>query len=271
MDAHRNPRGQACPAPIETGTAVSPYAIEYESALRSGSRTEPRNRFDSAERSWSARSAEWDNPDGRVVPVTEGRTTIGASHSKGASFRAFVEWIARAFGDEQLAALYDALSPNLKQLLDPQKPALGILASSWYPDELQNSMLEMLLEPFDPERRAKILADGTRYTVEQTYKGIYRQLIRMFVSPERCAKLVQKAWQMSYDTGAVSWTYIEPDRILSEVRGWRGHHPYRCEISRLSGAYLLEFIGCENVKSIRTACVSKGHDSCRGIITWKVD
>ncbi len=191
-----------------------------------------------------------------------------ASHTKGAAFRAFLEWIQHEVGPDRITALYEALPSNLRPLVDPREPALGILPSSWYPDELPNRMLEMLLSPLDATKRTRMLEGGTRFTVERTFRGIYRPLARMFVSPERASKLVQKAWQVNYDTGTASWHYVEPGRISSEVTGWRGHHPYRCEISRLSGAYLLEVIGCKNVKAIRTDCISKGHDACRGIITW---
>lgn len=194
--------------------------------------------------------------------------TGAVSHTKGAVFRGFLEWMQHEFGIDVTRHLHERLPPDLQSLLDPHEPALGVLPSSWYPDELPNRMLELLLHPMEEQVRLRVLREGTRYTMEKTFRGLYRPLMRLFVSPERCAKLVQKAWQTNYDTGTATWTYRGPGRIDSEVVGWRGHHPYRCEISRVSGELLLELAGCKNVESVRTDCLSKGNASCRAVITW---
>lgn len=202
--------------------------------------------------------------------MAETVSSPGRSHTKGAAFRAFLEWIQHEFGPDVTLDLHRHLPAELQSMLDPHEPAFGVLASSWYPDELPNALLESLLAPLDPAARLRVLSEGTRYTVEKTFRGLYRPLMRLFATPERCAKLVQKAWQTNYDTGSATWTYARPGHIDSEVQGWLGHHPYRCEISRVSGEVLLGLAGCKNVKSVRTFCVSGGASRCRAVITWDV-
>jgi hypothetical protein len=197
-----------------------------------------------------------------------GGREASVSQTKGAVFRGFLEWMQHEFGSDVTRHLHARLSPELKRMVDPDEPALGVLPSSWYPDELPNRILELLLQPMDEQARLRVLREGTRYTMEKTFRSIYRPLMRLFVSPERCAKLVQKAWQTNYDTGTATWIYRGPGLIDSEVTGWLGHHPYRCEISRVSGELLLELTGCKSVKSVRTACLSQGAPSCRAVITW---
>jgi hypothetical protein len=165
--------------------------------------------------------------------------------------------------------LHRRLKPELGRLLDANAPAWGIVVSSWYPDELPNTMLEVLRDLLGDREHARALREGTRYAMDKTFGGIYRPVARLFISPERISKHIQALWQMNHDSGQVTWQFVRPGLIRTELRGWNGHHEHRCEINRLMEEFLLGSLGCKDVLALRKTCVGRGAAACSSEVTWR--
>jgi hypothetical protein len=179
-----------------------------------------------------------------------------------------VEWVVREYGPNFAIERHRALPTHLASLVDPTEAGWGIVISSWYPDELVNRLLELFLDPFAAEERSRVLEQGTEYARDRTYRGIYKHAIQVILSPERCAHNIARIWRLHYDSGHVTWRYT-PGRVESHLVGWRGHHPYRCEINRVSEKLTLEMLGCQNVETTLVKCIDRGDDGCGCISVWR--
>jgi hypothetical protein len=197
------------------------------------------------------------------------RSTPAGSRTKGAAFKAFSEYLERELGQETNRANYHRLPAELRSWLEPDKPAWGIVVSTWYPSELLSSLLALTLDPLPEAERARLLREGTRYSAEQMFRGVYRTIFQLAMTPERCAKNIQLLWRSHNDTGDVTWTIESPGRMVTALRSWPGHDRYRCEINRLSEISLLEMLGQKGVESRRIACIDHGDDRCSSLVTWR--
>lgn len=191
----------------------------------------------------------------------------GASHSKGAAFRAFLEWCRKEYGEQAAVAAFHQLPAELRKYIDSEDHHWGIVVSSWYPDTLLNGLLANLFDPLSESARRDDLRKATGYATEKTFNGIYRQFVRFALSPSAYARHADRLWHLYYDTGSVTSAYSH-GRIVFEVAGWGGHHPYRCEIVRCSVDEAFNMMGCKNVHVERTRCVSSGAGACQMVVTW---
>jgi hypothetical protein len=188
---------------------------------------------------------------------------------KGAAFREVIIWLEKHVGHDALLPGYERLLPQHQEMLDPRAPAMGIVSSYWYPYVVAVELMQAAVDARPPEERNNLIRESVRYSMDRTFKGIYRMLFQLMVNPSRAARYIQRMWDLHYDNGKVTWVVIHQGEMRAEMRDWAGHTADGCEMLRQIEMYFLELMGCEGVDSVRTTCVARGEPSCASIVTWK--
>jgi hypothetical protein len=188
---------------------------------------------------------------------------------KGNAFREFLVWFGRARGDERLRAARDLLPEPLARQLEPDRPALGVLASSRYEAELVHALLDALTAGASDHEVDELVRDGARATIDAMMQGVQRTAFRLLVSPTRYPKVVNLLWELNYDSGRVEVVPIAPYEHQGTVIGWRAHHRLICRINHQAKLRLYETMRCRDVVVDQTHCVSLGHEVCRSTVRWR--
>ncbi|MCC6216795.1 MAG: hypothetical protein IT376_18195 [Polyangiaceae bacterium] len=187
---------------------------------------------------------------------------------KGTAFREFVVWVEAQRGAGALRAALEGLPPALAGELDPERPALGVLASSRYDVALVHALLDALVREL-PEREVEVLVGGAaRATILGMMHGLQKAAFALLVSPARYPRIINVLWKLNYDSGRVEVTVHGPRCHEGVVTGWAGHHPLVCRINHQAKLTMYEVMGCRNVQVRQTACVSRGDADCRSTVTW---
>ncbi|MCC7539924.1 MAG: hypothetical protein IT379_27130 [Deltaproteobacteria bacterium] len=190
---------------------------------------------------------------------------------KGAAFRELILWYGRSWdgGRERLQSIVADLPPRLATLVRPNEPALGLLASTWYPSALCNTMLDGVCAGLSPAVRARMVREGTEAVATTLLRGLYKWLFAMLASPERYARYIGRGWRQLHSTGERYMAITGPGRAESAILDWDGHHPVLCEITTETMSVLFTQMGCKQVRTTRTACVSSGAADCRTMLCWE--
>ncbi len=195
----------------------------------------------------------------------------GAPLIKGAVLREFLLWYERrAQGTTNVAAIFATFAPELAALVKPSLPALGILASTWYPAALSHAFLDAMLaiEGCGDEGRS-MARQANRDIVPRMIRGVYKMLYRTVASPELYARHVGRHWHKLHSTGDRSFVIRAPGEGHSVVANWPGHHPTLCWITIHTMVSLFEMMGYEHVAAERTRCVSHGGAECATVLRWR--
>ncbi|MFW6067140.1 MAG: hypothetical protein ACOC97_02295 [Myxococcota bacterium] len=187
---------------------------------------------------------------------------------KGASFRELIRWARSRFGEDVLRKGYERLRPEDQALVEPGAPAMGVVATRWYPMRLAATFSDTYLEGTSGEDRRQLIREATRFSMDRTLKGVQRMIFQVMMTPERAARHMNKIWHLNYDSGEVRWEVVAPGHIEASIRDWPGHTTDFCTMLQEMEIYFLELIGCENVRSARTACVGRGDPACTSTLTW---
>jgi hypothetical protein len=150
---------------------------------------------------------------------------------------------------------------------DLADPALGVLASSWYPAPAIHALLDGFLADHASDRQA-LAREGARATIDATLTGVYRWLFETMMTPDRYGRNAQKLFSRYYEPGTMTKAPLGERGHLSIVRDWPGHHRLLCDMLVHTAEYVYAALGCRDVRSPRTACVSDGAPECRFEITW---
>lgn len=187
---------------------------------------------------------------------------------KGNAFREFLVWFEDRSGREALVHAWRSLPPELGDALDPDRPALGVLPSGWYPIGAVHSLLDTLTEGFGPAELQRFAEEAARATIGRMMRGLQRAAFSLLISPRRYPKVINTLWRMNYDTGSVR--VVERSATCHEgiVSGWHGHHPLICKINHLAKLHMYPVMGCRDVTVELTTCVSRGDADCRSIVRW---
>jgi hypothetical protein len=188
---------------------------------------------------------------------------------KGNAIREFLLWYETRHGTAHHQALWQRLDPVARKDLDPERPALGLLASTWYPTSVLFPILDEVSRGLSAQARSKLAREGTAAVVRVATRGIYQTLFRTVASPERYARYIQRAWSFLHSTGTRSIEIREPGLALSIIADWPGHHPLLCEVTTETMRCLFEAMGCRHVSVDRVACVSDGSRDCRAWVRWE--
>jgi hypothetical protein len=188
---------------------------------------------------------------------------------RGASFLEGLRWYARVHGEEHLFQMVAAIPSPWRDLVDPERPALGVQPSSWYPSELINAIWDVVTDHLSPSERTTLARDCATAVMNGTLHGVYRVLFNLLATPERFAKNAQRLWDANYDTGTVTMRLTGPSTMLGATTGWRGHHAFACEITHFAGLATLEAMGCRDVRSSLSCLLDNGGRTCEGVFTWR--
>jgi hypothetical protein len=167
-----------------------------------------------------------------------------------------------------LTATIKALPPELAAMVRWNEGLPRLAPFAWYPCGLVHGVLDGLLigqSDWDRQRLSRETAD---YVMESTLKGVYRAIFKAIASPTVMARFSMRLWQLYYDTGE-SRTVIEgPAQHRGSITGWRGHHPFLCDVNRHSTEWMYRTLGCHHVIAKQVECVSKGAKQCTMLVTW---
>jgi hypothetical protein len=187
---------------------------------------------------------------------------------KGAAVREFLLWYERKRGGESSADLLSSLPPDLAEHVHPELPALGILASTWYPSALAHHLCDRLCEGRTDE--GQLLArDANAEVVPRMIKGIYAVLFRAVASPTLYAMNVDRQWRRLHTTGKRNIEVRDRHEAFSTVTAWDGHHPMLCWITIYTMVYVFHAMGFEHVSADRVECVTHGAKRCATILRYR--
>jgi hypothetical protein len=176
-------------------------------------------------------------------------------------------WYERTYGEERARDLLTGLPDELRGYVDADRPALGILPSTWYPVALVHHALDRATEGERNGGRAlaRAAVDGI---APMLVRGVYKILYRALASPELYARHVPRMWRQLHSTGSRTLTIRAPGEALSVVEGWDGHHPALCWITIFTMATLFESMQFTKVSVDRIACVSNGAPRCETVLRY---
>ena len=192
----------------------------------------------------------------------------GLGKMKGAAFREFVAWVEQDRGADVLAGLVTDLPPDVQRHFLVGRPALGLLAGTWYPAELVHAFLDRLTRGLGEPELQRMARQGAEYTMERNLRGVYRSLFSLFVSPRMYVLGMQQLWNLHYDSGRVHNTELGPTTHRAEVSAWRGHHPFACRLNTAAVFPIYGAMKCQDIEVHREACVSHGDPHCAWVISW---
>lgn len=192
----------------------------------------------------------------------------GDARIKGSAMRELTLWYERRHGIDAAIALAAGLPPDLERFVNRTRPALGLLASTWYPSALAHYLCDRAIEGLPDEGR-ELAREANREVVPRMIHGVYKVLYETIVSPELYAKHVARHWHKLHTTGDRSFVIRAPGEALSTVRNWEGHHPLLCWMMIYTMASLFESMRVGDVTVDRVRCVGHGAEECATVVRWK--
>lgn len=183
-------------------------------------------------------------------------------HVKGTAIRAGLAWCAETYGAPTLAQLFERASPELRALLRPEDPVLGIIASSWYPTRAVGEMLEVLEQVTHPTDLDAHWTSMAQAIAKDNVLGVYRSLFRLVTTPAALEANAQRVWHTYCDEGTLSAREVRPGELRFELRGWTFHHPQACRAVGHIAQQALRAVGYRGLVVERMQCVSDGHGLC---------
>lgn len=189
---------------------------------------------------------------------------------KGAAFRQFVLWWEENRGREQMLAAFDRMRiTEHRNLLDPEREALGILASRWYPADLIHALLDELTAGISRGQRLEMAEIAADAVMTATFSGVYKAVFVALASPPRMVAHIQRIWDMHYDSGKVTITPMSPREHSTCYSQWDSHHEFICQLNMASARPIYKAMRCQNVQIERVQCVSDGAPDCRFRVHWE--
>jgi hypothetical protein len=204
-----------------------------------------------------------------ATPLPDAQPVLDRGKMKGAAFREFVAWVEQDRGPDALAAMVAELPPEVQRHFLVGRPALGLLAGTWYPAELVHAFLDRLTRGVPEPELQRMARQGAEFTMERNLRGVYRSLFSLFVSPRIYVLGMQQLWNLHYDSGRVRNSELGPTTHQAIVEGWRAHHPFACRLNTAAVFPIYGAMNCQDIEVNRSACVSHGDASCSWIINWR--
>jgi hypothetical protein len=194
----------------------------------------------------------------------------GGGSIKGAAFREFLIWYEQDVGARGFARLVEQLPEWTLTDLDPQKKALGVLASTWYQDLTVHALLDTMVRELNPKEMERMASAGSEFVMNQTLRGLYRMLFEWMASPSRYGRFGPKLWGSYYDSGKFEIVHDEKGRSAHcTISQWNTHHDFICQLNRGASVAIYTAMLCTEVTCERISCVSDGSDSCQFITRWQ--
>jgi hypothetical protein len=180
-----------------------------------------------------------------------------------------VEWLEKERGAEPLATLVRALPEEDQKAFAVGRPALGLLAATWYPAELVHRFLDQLTAGLGEGQQELMARRGAEAIMSANLRGVYKSIFGLVVSPRLYAFSIQQIWDMHYDSGTVRIVDVGRAGHRSTISGWRAHHPFACLLNQAATYPIYEAMGCREVVARREACQSQGAAACVFLVEWE--
>jgi hypothetical protein len=194
------------------------------------------------------------------------RTATG--RIKGAAFREFLIFHAERNGEAALGEGVNGVDPEWRSLLDPRRPALGVLASDWYPAPLVHDLLDALTGHLSRDERATLATEAARAIMNRMLRGIYKTLFQLMATPARYQRFGPKLWDAYYDSGTFRIDMPDDKTAICTVTKWDAHHLFICDLNCAAAVPVYEMMGCKGARVLRTECVSLGSPRCEFVTNW---
>ena len=194
------------------------------------------------------------------------------ARAKGVAFKELLIWLDKRLGREKLLQALTMLPPECKGIVWLGADNFGILSSSWYPLPCVHRLLDGLTVSMTRQKRFELAQEASRAVMEVTLHGIYKAVVRAFVSPSLYAKFATKLWQSYYDSGDFRVT-ISADGSSADctVGDWSGHHSFVCDMNIAAATAIYQAMGQRGVATQRLDCIADGGPYCRYLTTWGGD
>ena len=187
---------------------------------------------------------------------------------KGLSIVELAKGIRREYGADALARMVAALPAPFRHGLRADLENLGILAGTWYPIEILNSLYDQLAADLSAAEQHRLAQTIGKEYVDRLLRGIYRFIFESLMTPERYVAHAQRLWDQGCDTGKLELTQVSPQRVDGRILDWPGHHPLGCEVAHHIGVHIYLAMGCRGVKSRYQCKAQSGADACTGSYFW---
>jgi hypothetical protein len=191
------------------------------------------------------------------------------SRAKGVAFKELLIWLDKRLGREKLLQALARVPPECKGIVWLEADNFGILSSSWYPLPCVHKLLDGLTTSMTRQAQFHLAQEAARVVMDVTLRGIYKAVVRAFVSPSLYAKFATKLWQSYYDSGDFKVIISEDGHSANcTIGNWSGHHPFVCDMNVTAATAIYEAMGQQGVSTQRVACIGEGGSFCRYITTW---
>jgi hypothetical protein len=187
---------------------------------------------------------------------------------KGAALREFLGWYAGARSEEELRAVINGLPAQARACFDPALPALGVLASTWYPMEAIHALLDRMTAGMTRGEREAFAVEGASVVMRNTLTGLYKALFRVIATPDRYPRMASKVWSQYYRSGEFRVENLAPGSARSSIRDWSSHHPVLCDMNGAAAQVIYETMGCQGVGVTRIECAGAGGAACSFMVRW---
>jgi len=191
------------------------------------------------------------------------------SRAKGVAFKELLIWLDHRLGRDKLQLALSRLPPEYKGIVRLEDDNFGILSGSWYPFPCVHRLIDGLTASMTKQERFDLAQDAARAVMDVTLHGIYKAVVRAFVSPALYAKFATKLWTSYYDSGEFK-VIISADGNSADctIRNWGGHHPFVCDMNLAAATAIYEAMGQIGASTKRVSCIVEGAGMCRYITTW---
>jgi hypothetical protein len=179
---------------------------------------------------------------------------------KGVALMSRVNLLKKAFGEPAWSKVLEQLTPESREIIDR-----GLLASSWYPEELYRDMnvaIEKALEPGIPNINLKL----GELSAEEVLTGIYSSKVKDGV--EQTIARGPMLWSTFHDTGEVGIEKISENTIRIRITGYAMPHRQHCKGLGSWFQTMVALSGGKNASNRELKCVSKGDSICEWELRW---
>lgn len=191
------------------------------------------------------------------------------SRAKGVAFKELLVWLDRKLGRDKLKLSVARLPPEYQGIITLDTANFGILSSSWYPLPCVHKLLDGLTAGMSRQERYVLAQEASRVVMDITLKGIYKAVVRAFVSPALYAKFATKLWQSYYDSGDFKVIIAENGQSADcTIRNWSGHHWFVCDMNVAAATAIYQAMGQVGVSTERLSCIGEGAPYCRYLTSW---
>jgi hypothetical protein len=181
---------------------------------------------------------------------------------KGSALASRVLWVQLEHGESGYQRLLQAVSPELKDALEP-----GINKAAWYPFD-QYVELSIVLDRLYGTGDLSLVKALGRYSADANLKTIYRLFYKVGTVPWIFGRAV-RLWNAHYDSGYCEVVTRGPKAAILRVRGFATPHRVHCLSVQGWCERSIELSGGENPNVTETLCRTRGDDLCQLDATWQ--